>query len=164
MKTLWRPIPGWEGLYSVTASGKVRPDQRIVERSNGVKQTVQARVLATSRNKHGYEVVHLYRSGERTHMSVHVAVALAWVGEPPFKGAEVRHMNGDRLCNVARNLVWGTQSENTLDRVRHGTHHNTNKTHCPHGHEYTPENTYHLDASHPHWRWCKQCLLERQRQ
>ena len=29
----------------------------------------------------------------------------------------------------------------TLRRVRHGTHPHAAKTHCPHGHEYTDENT-----------------------
>lgn len=39
-------------------------------------------------------------------------------------------------------------------------HHNTLKTHCPHGHEYTPENTYVLKSGS---RACRTCALERAR-
>jgi len=34
------------------------------------------------------------------------------------------------------------------------------KTHCPHGHEYTPENTYHTTAGR---RYCAACQLARKR-
>lgn len=35
--------------------------------------------------------------------------------------------------------------------------HNSKKTHCKHGHEFTPENTYH-PPRHPHRRNCLTCL------
>jgi hypothetical protein len=57
---------------------------------------------------------------------------------------EARHLNGNPADNRwPENLAWGTQSENNLDRVRHGTfrNRNTDKTHCDHDHEFTPENT-----------------------
>ncbi|MEV7364236.1 hypothetical protein [Streptomyces sp. NPDC091299] len=31
-----------------------------------------------------------------------------------------------------------------------------NKTHCPQGHEYTPENTKRV-KSHPNARYCREC-------
>lgn len=37
-------------------------------------------------------------------------------------GFEVRHLNGDSLCNYLANLAYGTPSENRHDSVRHGTH------------------------------------------
>lgn len=34
---------------------------------------------------------------------------------------------------------------------------NAAKTHCPKGHEYTPENTYYRERG---WRHCRTCKLE----
>jgi len=60
-----------------------------------------------------------------------------------------------RLCTTAENNrfiyeKWGGAL----------THHNAAKTHCPYGHEYTPENTYVLSSGS---RACKQCARERSR-
>lgn len=38
---------------------------------------------------------------------------------------------------------------------------NGSKTHCPHGHEYTPENTYVYMKNGKPGRWCRACQLER---
>lgn len=57
------------------------------------------------------------------------------------EGMEVRHLDGNSQNDAASNLAWGTRSENIRDAVRHGTHNMTRKTHCKHGHEFTPENT-----------------------
>jgi hypothetical protein len=52
--------------------------------------------------------------------AVHRLVATAFHGEP--NGSEqVRHLDGDKLNNLAENLTWGSQSENQKDRVLHGT-------------------------------------------
>lgn len=72
--------------------------------------------------------------GKRRTMHVHTAVALAFCGPRP-EGAMVRHLDGDRANNAARNLAWGTRSENMLDSVEHGTHRNAAKTHCLRGHD-----------------------------
>jgi len=52
----------------------------------------------------------------------------------PKPGEVCRHLNGNPHDNRLDNLSWGTPSENMLDKARHGTHHNANKTHCPRGH------------------------------
>src|SRR5262249_12949164 len=72
---------------------------------------------------------------------------------------EVRHLNGIRTDNRPENLAWGTKSENMQDAVRHGTHLETRKTHCPEGHEYTPENTI-MGGRNRKSRGCKKCISE----
>lgn len=42
----WLPVPGYEGSYSVSSLGRVRSEERIVVRSDGVQQRVRERVLA----------------------------------------------------------------------------------------------------------------------
>lgn len=51
-----------------------------------------------------------------------------------------RHLNGNPYDNRLENLAWGTPSENMLDKVRHGTHHNAIKTHCPRQHQLIEPN------------------------
>jgi hypothetical protein len=72
---------------------------------------------------------------------------------------EVCHNNGDPADNRAANLRYDTASENQLDRVRHGTHHNANKVACKRGHEFTPENTRQYRGK----RSCRTCEQLRDR-
>lgn len=50
-----KPIPGFEGYYSVRSDGAVFSDERIVEKSNGKKMKVKERQLkkTVTVNKHG---------------------------------------------------------------------------------------------------------------
>lgn len=78
---------------------------------------------------------------------VHVLVMEAFGGiQPP--GTEVCHDDNDPTNNHVSNLRWDTRSANVLDL-------RAKRSHCPHGHEFTPENTY-LDPSTGHRR-CRAC-------
>ena len=57
---------------------------------------------------------------ERRTCYVHRLVLLAYVG-PRQDKHETRHLDGNKLNNLLRNLVYGTASENQTDRVLHGT-------------------------------------------
>lgn len=61
-------------------------------------------------------------SGRTTH--VHRLMAETWLGPAPFRGAEVRHLDGNRFNNALRNLAWGSGRENSADKLRHGTDNN----------------------------------------
>lgn len=50
---------------------------------------------------------------------VHALVLKAFAGPRP-PGAISRHLNGRPTDNRIKNLVWGTHSENGLDRRKHG--------------------------------------------
>ena len=41
----WRPIPGWEGEYSISSRCRVRSEERFVEKSDGKQQPVRECVL-----------------------------------------------------------------------------------------------------------------------
>jgi hypothetical protein len=148
----WRPVPGYEGLYSVSYFGRIRSEPRTVDRSSGRPLPLRGRLLHIALGSNGYLQVTLSQNNVGATVYVHQAVLAAFVG-PQQPGMVTRHLNGVRTDNRLVNLAYGTYSENSLDMRRHGNCHNTNKTHCPSGHEYTPENTYMWKNA----RYCKTC-------
>lgn len=153
----WLPIPGWEGLYSVSDLGRVRSEHRVVTRSDGTPCTVRERVLRCGR-RDGYPSVVLRNVSLGKHLKVHHLVMQAFMGPRP-EGIEVLHRDDDRNNPALANLYYGTQSENLYDCVRNGNHVQARKRSCPQGHEFNAENTYHWGGK----RFCKPCRIAYQR-
>lgn len=72
-------------------------------------------------------------------------------------GMNVLHHCHVGLCINPDHLYAGTQSENHADMMFAGREkpHKRGVTHCPYGHEYTPENTYRFPRTGS--RVCKTC-------
>jgi HNH endonuclease/NUMOD4 motif len=135
----WLPVPypRYEGLYEASSEGAIRSFIRVTRwgRRGGcvLKPWVQSA---------GYLAVSLYdAAGTRKRFYIHHLVAAAFIGPRP-KGMDIRHLDGNPANNVARNLAYGTRSENARDTLHHGTNHWANQAHCKNGHEFTPENVY----------------------
>ena len=126
----WRQIADFEGLYDVSNLGRVRSWSRFKKGAP----------LSPVPNRQGYLSVALQHAGQVRYRKIHQLVLEAFVGPRP-DGQVVRHLDGNPANNVLSNLAWGTHSENMADAIRHGTHPEARKTHCPAGHEYSPENT-----------------------
>lgn len=137
----WLPVVGYEGSYEVSSEGRVRSIDRVIDCGNNIRR-YKGRVLSQLVGKRGYCQVSLCRAGITSPVVVHKLVVDAFYGPMPRPGMCVRHLDGNELNNNVSNLLWGTESENAYDRVRHGTHVNTRKTHCPKGHPYDQLNTY----------------------
>lgn len=69
---------------------------------------------------------------------------------------EACHNNGDASDNRLSNLRWDTRSANQLDKQRHGTDHNSSKTHCPRGHSLVTPNLVRCQAAKG-FRICLAC-------
>lgn len=133
IEELWRPVPGYKGLYEVSDHGRVRSVDRVIVRSNGHPQTCHSQVLAPSADEHGRLAVHLYREGHGKPYGVHILVLLAFHGSRPA-GMVGCHNDGNVTNNRPGNLRWDTLASNSLDMVQHGTHNNASKTRCPRRH------------------------------
>lgn len=112
-------------------------------------------------DKAGYGVTSSKLAGERL---VHRVVYVLTVGPIP-DGMELDHTCRNRGCvNVAHlELVTRTENNNRTKGLpsRRGLNvaeRELAKTHCPRGHEYTPENTYKNSKG---YRWCRACRRER---
>lgn len=64
--------------------------------------------------------LHCSLNGGKGDLSVHRAVAIAFLGAPPTEGHQVAHKDGNRQNNAASNLRWATPRENCADRLIHG--------------------------------------------
>lgn len=147
----WLPVVGYEGRYEISDHGRVRS-------LHG-----QGRLMTLQVRKHGGHLSVLLKAKDKKpkNITVHTLVMSAFSGPRP-EGMEVCHNNGDPTDNRLENLRYGTASENHLDRVRHGVHHQTRKTHCTQGHPYSGANLY-VVASEPRHRKCRICTQAAQR-
>lgn len=117
---IWRAVPGYEGFYSVSDSGLVRSEDRLVSHMRDGKR-LKGRVIRQRINKkNGYPCVNLMMGGIKKTFPVHVLVALAFIGPRPA-GMDIAHFDGDRMNPSESNLRYATPKENRDDSRRHGT-------------------------------------------
>lgn len=154
----WRTIPGYEGAYEVSDHGRVRSLDRVIPGRWG-PHIRRGRILRQHIDKDGYARVRPSVDGVAQGHPVHRLILLAFVGIPEDGVDVALHRDGDPSNNTLANLAWGTHSDNAFDAVRHGTHRQTKKTHCPVGHEYTAANTQVQNGC----RRCRTCKRARDR-
>lgn len=103
---IYKDIKGYEGLYQVSNTGKVK--------SMNYDNRAIIKVLKPLKKK-GYEYISLYKNKKARHHGIHRLVALHFIDNPEDK-ATVNHKNGVRDENTVENLEWMTVKEN----VNHG--------------------------------------------
>lgn len=121
---VWKSVPGYEGIYSISSLGRVRSEERLVKQSNRWKQVVQRyqveRILKPKVTPAGYRSVSLCVAGSIKHVGVHRLIALAFIPNPDEKPV-VAHNDGNPSNNTLGNLRWATVAENHSDMIIHGT-------------------------------------------
>ncbi len=116
----WRDIQGYEGLYQVSDTGRVRSVDRSEQfkRNGKISHRIRhGRFLGQTADKHGYLRVHLAKDGKCKRFFVHRLVATAYISKPDDK-PQVNHMNGNRTDNRVCNLEWVSAQENVCHAFR----------------------------------------------
>ena len=152
--TRWLPVRGFEGRYEVSDDGRVK-----VLAAPGRGRPNHDRELKLGMTTTGYVQVLLYPGGGRPFISrrIHQLVLEHFVSDRPHGDVVGRHLDDNPLNNHYTNLAWGSQSDNTFDQVRNGTHNHASKTHCKWGHPLSGPN---LRVT-PKQRVCRACLDRR---
>lgn len=101
----WRPVEGYETLYSVSNFGKVRREKGYM-----CKET---HLIAQRNNKHGYPCVQLTSNAKNKGHLVHRLVAKAFIPRVTGKN-DINHKNGIRTDFSIENLEWCTVAENNF--------------------------------------------------
>ncbi len=110
-----RDVPGYEGLYSVTADGRIWSHARQWRSGRG-GETVRRKPghwMKLHIARHGYPMVVLSQDARQSTKYVHQIVASAWVPNP--RGLpQVNHANAIKSDCRSCNLEWCSASENAL--------------------------------------------------
>ena len=107
----WRPVVGYEGIYSVSSEGRVRRDAPAAGATVG-------RILKPVERGTGYLFVCLKNTPQKpSSYDIHRIVADAFFGSRQH-GKAVNHKNGNKYDNRASNLEYVTYSENMTHAVR----------------------------------------------
>lgn len=101
----------------------------------------RGRVLhPTISKKDGRRRVCLCVDNRKKLRTVSTLVLEAFAGPRPDPYMDCCHGDGDQANDVLSNLRWDTKSANQTDRIRHGRHHQVNKTCCIRGHDLSGAN------------------------
>ena len=118
---IWKPVPGYEGLYECSNQGRVRSLNRITIDKNGNNKKFKGRILKLSLNNSGYYRVELCKSSKLKRYTVHQLVMITFRNyKPNGNKTVINHKNNDPLDNRLVNLELRTQRENcSIDKWRH---------------------------------------------
>ncbi len=123
---VWKDVVGYEGIYQISNTGRVKSLARTVEYWNPrwgcmVSRVIEEKLLTPCNNQFGYPVVHLRNSskGKSHKLLVHRMMAIAFIPNPDSKPA-INHMNGCKTDYNLGNLEWVTNKENTQHAIAMG--------------------------------------------
>ena len=120
-KQIWKDIPGYQGLYQVSNTGKVRS-----LRYN------KTRILKQWTTEKGYKKVQLHNNCTYKNYYTHRLVAQTFIANPNNL-PEVNHVNENPGDNVVWNLEWctshynvnyGNRTQKQIQTIKDNKYHN----------------------------------------
>lgn len=121
MKEIWKPIKGFEDIYSVSNLGKIRRDG--IARGSKV-----GRILSLCVGSNGYYAISLHNKKNIKYTIPSNLVAQAFLGKRP-KGYVINHMDGNKLNNRVDNLEYTTYSRNIIHALDLGLRNGRGENH-----------------------------------
>lgn len=112
---IWRPIVGYEGLYEVSSTGRIRSVDRIVFQQ-GRNQMYRGKIMMPYKNNSGYYAIRLSKNNKKNNELVHRIVAKAFIPNPNNYPV-INHKDEVRINNNISNLEWCTYKYN----INYGT-------------------------------------------
>lgn len=97
MKEVWTKIIGYEGLYWVSSTGRVK--------------NFSGKILKQCNHSHGYLQISLRQSMKNKTHAIHRLVLSSFVKKPD--GMAVNHKDGNKKNNTLENLEWVTYKQNS---------------------------------------------------
>ena len=103
----WKPVAGFEGLYQISNTGKIRR-----EKNDRLRNRYPAlREMTPRLDYQGYLQITLCHLGTRKTIKMHRAIAEAFIPNPLTK-ATINHKNGNKADNRIENLEWMSAPDN----------------------------------------------------
>jgi len=115
VKAVFKPVCGYEGIYSVTDDGRVYSHARIDARGN----RRNGKWLKAIPDGDGYLRVHLCVNAVRIKKGIHRLVASAFLKNPSSLPA-INHKDNDKTNNSVDNLEWVTMEDNSRKAYNDG--------------------------------------------
>ena len=117
----WKDIKGYEGLYQVSNTGKIKRLKTIIDapymKDSGYRTIPEKELKPQMRGK--YKKVSLCKNGNVEVFQLHRVIALAFISNPNNYPI-VLHRDDNPLNNTIDNLMWGTTSMNSKQAYENG--------------------------------------------
>lgn len=113
-REIWKPLLGYEGIYSTSNLGRLRIE-------TGSNSTPAGTITIGSKSTR-YRKVSLRKNGIRISKDIHVLIAETFISPRPT-GMYVNHIDGNKQNNCVSNLEWVTPKQNSRQSVLAGRHH-----------------------------------------
>lgn len=102
---IWKDIKGYEGLYQISNTGKVKSLTRYVNSKSSGKLLIKEKIRKTTTTTAGYEYVVLANKGKNKTLLIHRLVAETFIPNPN-NYACVNHIDENKSNNNVSNLEW----------------------------------------------------------
>jgi hypothetical protein len=106
---IWKDIKGYEGLYQVSNTGKIKSLERL-RKNHSKTQIVEEKIKSTRKDQQGYLLLDLYKDNKPKTVRVHRIVAETFILNSENKET-VNHIDGNKENNDVSNLEWSTFEE-----------------------------------------------------
>ena len=109
-REIWKPVKGYEGIYEVSSTAKIRSVDRFVKGKNNVR-FIKGKNITPHLTNTGYYLCDLYKYNRRKNYLLHRIVAEAFIPNPNGYNV-VNHKDSIRTNCLPSNLEWCDMSYN----------------------------------------------------